>query len=103
MPQNNSPAQTEQQITPKVMPDFCHRLPENYDPACPDYLIHEVETILERSKGMLSLISDLHFETHINQISSDNVSLALKSVINELNDVFALVATYHDAIANQQN
>jgi len=100
---NNAAASTAEQAPQKVMPCFCHRLPENYDPACPDYLIHEVETILERSKGMLSLISDLHLETHINQISSDNVSLALKSVINELNDVFALVATYHDAIANQQN
>ena len=99
---NNAAASTAEQAPQKVMPDFSHRLVEGYNPACPDYLIHEVETILERSKGMLSLISDLHLETHINQINSDNVRWALKSVINELNDVFALVATYHDALSNQQ-
>ena len=40
---NNATASTAEQTPLKVMPDFCHRLPENYDPACPDYLIHEVE------------------------------------------------------------
>jgi len=70
MSASNSAALTAEQAPQKVMPDFCHRLPENYDPACPDYLIHEVETILERSKGMLSLISDLHLETSNSQFKT---------------------------------
>ena len=88
--------------TPKLTPDFSHRVIEGYNSACPDNMIFEVETMLMRSKGMLNILSDLHLETHLNQINSDNVSWALMSVIRELDDVFALVSTYRDAIANQQ-
>ena len=88
--------------TPKIMPDFSHRLACDYEPNCPDALVHDVETMLMRSKGMLNLLSDLHLDTHLNQINSDNVSWALMSVIRELDDVFSLVSTYRDAIANQQ-
>ena len=88
--------------TAKIMPDFSHRLACDYAPNCPDALVHDVETMLMRSKGMLNLLSDLHLETHLNQINSDNVSWALMSVIRELDDVFSLVSTYRDAIANQQ-
>ena len=93
---------TAEPTTPKLTPDFSHRVIEGYNSACPDNMIFEVETMLMRSKGMLNLLSDLHLEIHLNQINGDNVRWALMSVIRELNDVFALVATYHDAIANQQ-
>jgi hypothetical protein len=83
-------------------PDFSHRVVEGYNPACADNMIFEVETMLMRSKGMLNILSDLHLETHLNHINSDNVSWALMSVIRELDDVYALVSTYRDAIANQQ-
>ena len=88
--------------TPKLTPDFSHRVIEGYNSACPDNMIFEVETMLMRSKGMLSILSDLHLETHLNQINSDNVSRALMSVVRELDDVYALVSTYRDAIANQK-
>ena len=93
---------TAEPTTPKLTTDFSHRVIEGYNSACPDNMIFEVETMLMRSKGMLNLLSDLHLETHLNQINGDNVRWALMSVIRELDDVFALVATYHDAIANQQ-
>ena len=103
--QTNSPAQAEQtQTLDKLHLAFaavCHSYGD-YAPNCPDALVHDVETMLMRSKGMLNLLSDLHLETHLNQINSDNVSWALTSVIRELDDVFALVSTYRDAIANQQ-
>ena len=79
--------------TPKLTPDFSHRVIEGYNSACPDNMIFEVETMLMRSKGMLSILSDLHLETHLNQINSDNVSRALMSVVRELDDVYALVST----------
>ena len=98
----NTAALTAEPTTPKVMPDFSHRLACDYEPNCPDALVHDVETMLMRSKGMLNILSDLHLETHLNQMNGDNVSWALMSVIRELDDVFALVSTYRDAIANQQ-
>ena len=99
---NQSGASTADQTTPKVMPDFSHRVVEGYNPACADSMMLEVETMLERSKGLLKVLSDLHLETRLTQINSENVAWALGSVIRELDDVFALVATYHDAIENQQ-
>ena len=95
----NTPTATP---TAKLTPDFSHRLACDYEPNCPDALVNDVESMLMRSKGVLNLLSDLHLETHLNQINGDNVQRALMSVIRELDDVFALVATYHDAIANQQ-
>ena len=99
---NQSGASTADQTTPKAMPSFLHRVVEGYNPACADSMMLEVETMLERSKGLLGILADLHLETKVSQINSENVAWALGSVIRELNDVFALVATYHDAIANQQ-
>jgi hypothetical protein len=87
--------------TAKAMPDFTHRLACDYEPDCPDALAHDVETMLMRSKGMLNVLSDLHLETHISQINNENISWALMSVIRELDDVFALVSAYRDAIANK--
>ena len=98
---NQSGASTADQTTPKVMPDFSHRLVAGYNPACADSMILEVETMLERSKGLLKVLSDLHMETRLSQINSEGVIWALNSVSRELNDVFALVSTYRDAI-NQQ-
>ena len=99
---NQSGASTADQTTPKTMPSFSHRVVEGYNPACADSMMIEVETMLERSKGLLGILADLHLETKVSQINSDGVIWALNSVSRELNDVFALVATYHDAIANQQ-
>ena len=88
--------------TVKSMPDFTHRLACDYEPDCADALAHDVEAMLMRSKGMLNVLSDLHQETHLNQMNGDNISWALMSVIRELDDVFALVSTYRDAIAKQK-
>jgi hypothetical protein len=89
-------------LTVKVMPDFSHRLACDYEPNCPNALAHDVETMLMRSKGMLNILSDLHLETHLNQINPDNVSWAIQSVINELNDVFELVSKYRDSVTNTE-
>ncbi len=86
----------------KIMPDFSHRLAFDYESDCPDALVHDVETMLARSKGMLSLVIDIHEGSRANEVSPENVQWALMSVIRELDDVFALVSTYRDAIANQQ-
>ena len=86
----------------KIMPDFSHRLACDYESDCPDALVHDVETMLMRSKGMLSLVIDIHEGSRANEVSPENVQWALMSVIRELDDVFALVSTYRDAIANQQ-
>jgi hypothetical protein len=98
----NSAALTAEQTTPKLTIGFSHRVIEGYNPACADSMILEVETMLMRSKGVLNILSDLHLETHLNQINSDSVSWTLMSVIRELDDVYALVSTYRDAIANQK-
>jgi len=86
----------------KVMPNFIHRLACDYEPNCPDALVNDVETMLMRSKGVLNILSDLHLETHLNQINSDNVCWAIQSVINELNDVFELVSKYRDSVTNTE-
>ena len=86
----------------KIMPSFSHRLACDYESDCPDALVHDVETMLSRSKGMLSLVIDSHDGSRVNEINPENVRWALMSVIRELDDVFALVSTYRDAIANQQ-
>ena len=99
---NQSGASTADQTAPKAMPSFPHRVVEGYNPACVSSMMLEVETMLMRSKGMLNILSDLHLETHLNHINSDNVSWALMSVVRELDDVYALVSTYRDAIAHQQ-
>jgi len=99
---SNAAALTAEPTTPKLTIDFSHRVIEGYSPACANNLMFEVETMLMRSKGLLNVLTDLHLETHLNQINSDNVAWALGSVIRELDDVFALVSTYRDAIANQQ-
>jgi hypothetical protein len=86
----------------KIMPDFSHRLAYDYEPNCPNALVHDVETMLMRSKGMLSLVIDIHDGSRVNEINPENIQWALMSVIRELGDVFALVSTYRDAIATQQ-
>ncbi len=95
----NTPTATP---TAKLTPDFSHRLACDYEPNCPDALVHDVEAMLMRSKGMLSLIVDLHLTKRQVQINPDNIVWALGSVIHELSDVYALVSTYRDAIANQK-
>ena len=67
----NAAAPTAEQPTPKLTPDFSHRVIEGYNSACPDSMMFEVETMLMRSKGILNLLSE-HLETHLNQINSDN-------------------------------
>ena len=84
--------------TVKVMPDFSHRLACDYEPDCPNALAHDVESMLLRSKGMLSLIVDLHLSKQQVQINPDNIVWALGSVINELSDIFALVEAYHGSV-----
>ena len=86
----------------KIMPDFSRRLAYDYKSDCPDALGQDVETMLARSKGMLSLVQDLHLSKQQVEINPENIIWALGSVIHELDDVFALVSTYRDAIANQQ-
>ena len=86
----------------KIMPDFSHRLACDYESDCPDALVHDVETMLLRSKGMLRLILDLHLSEQDIEINPENIVWALGSVIHELDDVAALVFAYRDAIANQQ-
>ena len=98
----NTAALTAEPTTPKLTIDLSHRVIEGYNPACPENMILEVETMLMRSKAVLNILSDLHLETHLNHINSDNVSWALMSVVRELDDVYALVSTYRDAIANQK-
>lgn len=95
----NTPTPTP---TAKLTPDFSHRLACDYEPNCPDALVNDVETMLDRSKGMLSLVVDLHLSKQQVKVNPDNIVWALGSVIHELSDVYALVSTYRDAIANQQ-
>jgi hypothetical protein len=102
MSATNTATLTAEPTTAKAMPSFSHRLACDYEPNCPKALAHDVETMLMRSKGMLSLIQDLHLSNQQVQINSDNIVWALGSVIHELSDVFELVTTYRDAIANQQ-
>jgi len=86
----------------KIMPNLSHRLACDYKPNCPDALVFDVETMLMRSKGMLSLVIDIHDGIRINEVNPENVQWALMSVIRELDDALALVSTYRNAIANQQ-
>jgi hypothetical protein len=102
MSATNTATLTAEPTTPKAMPDFSHRLACEYEPNCPNALANDVETMLMRSKGMLSLIQDLHLSRPDVEINPDNIVWALGSVIHELSDVFELVSTYRDAIANQQ-
>ena len=94
----NAAAPTAESTTPKVTPNFSHRLACDYEPNCPDALAHDVEAMLMRSKGMLSLIQDLHLSKRQVQINPDNIVFALGSVILELDDIFALVEAYHGSV-----
>ncbi len=100
--QTNSQAQTEQP-PPKTTPDFSHRVKDYYSVTSTSDLIEEVDTMVLRSKGILSIIADLHIESHINQINSQQIHWALNSVMRELDDIYAAIESHHDALrANQQ-
>jgi hypothetical protein len=102
MSATNTATLTAEPTTPKAMPDFSHRLACDYEPNCPNALANDVEAMLMRSKGMLSLVIDIHEGSRVNEVNPENVQWALMSVIKELDDVAALVFAYRDAIANQQ-
>lgn len=102
MSQNNSNAQAEQP-TPKTTPDFSHRVKDYFSVTSTSDLIEEVDTMVLRSKSILSIIADLHIESHINQINPQQIHWALNSVMRELNDIYAVIESHHDALrANQQ-
>ena len=96
MPQNNSTAQNSEQtnhikdggnfhheqseqIKPQTTPDFSHRVKDYFNVACTGDLLDEVDTMVLRSKGILSVIADLHIEAHINQINPQQVYWAINS------------------------
>ncbi len=99
---NTAALTAEPTPTAKLTPDFSHRLACDYEPNCPDALAHDVESMLLRAKGMLSLVVDLHLSKQQVEINPEHIVWSLSSVILELDDAFALVSTYRDAIANQK-
>ena len=99
----NSAAHTAEQPTPKTTADFSHRVKDYYSVTSTSDLIEEVDTMVLRSKGILSIIADLHIESHINQINPQQIHWALNSVMRELDDIYAVIESHHDALrANQQ-
>jgi len=98
MSQNNSNAQAQQST-----PDFSHRVKDYFSVTSTSDLIEEVDTMVLRSKGILSIIADLHIESHINQINPQQIHWAINSVMRELDDIYAVIESHHDALrANQQ-
>jgi hypothetical protein len=87
MTTNNAQAQT----TPKTIPDFSHRLDGGYDVNSISDLYEAANAMVLRSKGILSIIADLHAESHTNEINGENVCWALSGVKRELDDLLALI------------
>ncbi|WP_262967169.1 hypothetical protein [Methylobacter psychrophilus] len=87
---------TEQK--PTFNPDFSHRLDMDYNAICTSQLCDTIDLMVMRSKAVLSIISDLHQEAHINKINTESISWALKSVMLELDDICAVVEIHHDAV-----
>ncbi len=96
--QSNSAQNSEQQ--PTFKPDFNHRLGLDYDAACTNQLCENVDLMITRSKGVLSIISALHLEAHICQINPEEIQWALRSVMLELDDIYAFVAAHDDAVSH---
>jgi hypothetical protein len=90
---------TEQK--PAFNPDFSHRLDAEYSAICTNQLCETVDLMVTRSKGVLSIISSLHQEAHINQINPNHIHWALQSVMLELDDIRALVEIHHDAVSHK--
>ena len=99
MPQNNSQAQAGQP-TPKTTPDFSHRVKDYYSVTSTGDLFEEVDLMVLRAKGILSIIADLHIESHVNQINPQQVYWALNSVKRELDDILAVIESHHEALAD---
>lgn len=90
---------TEQQ--PTFNPDFSHRLDVDYTAICTRQLCETVDLMVMRSKAVLSIITDLHQEAHINQLNTESISWALKSVMLELDDICSVVEIHHDAVSHK--
>ncbi len=84
--------------TLKTTPDFSHRVEDYYDVNCVGQLYDAIDVMVLRSKAILSIIGDLHIETHINQINPQNIHWGLDSVKRELDDILAVVEAHHDAL-----
>ena len=92
-----------EQIKLQTTPDFSHRVKDYFNVACTGDLLEEVDTMVLRSKGILSVIADLHIEAHINQINPQQVYWAINSVMRELDDVLEVIEAHHSAVkANQR-
>lgn len=105
MNNTNQTAQAEQQ--PTFNPDFSHRLHCSnhanlkYDATCTDQLRETIDVMVMRSKGVLSMVSMLHLESHISQIDPEEVFWALKSVVMGLNDIYAVVEAHDAAVSHK--
>ncbi len=97
MSQSNSAQNSEQQKSFK--PDFSHRLVPDYDAACANQLREAVDLLVTRSKSVLSTISALHLEAHICQINPEEIQWALRSVMLELDDIYAFVTAHDEAVS----
>ena len=82
--------------TSQTTPDFSHRLIQNFDITDAAHLLDQIDVMTSRSKSLLDLISNLHLETHVNQINPLQIYAAICCIKNELDDVYAVVEAFHD-------
>jgi hypothetical protein len=111
MPQNNSPAQSEQtnhikdggnfhheqseQIKPQTTPDFSHRLMQGYDASEVEDMTDAIETSLLKASAVLnvtafSIIGAKHLE-----VDRDQLYWAIKSATSDLSDITAVIDAFH--------
>jgi len=80
----------DEQKTKLPKADFSHRQEQTHSETLPC----AVEIMFVRAKSILSLISDLHIEAHINQIDGEQIHWAIDTVKRELDDIGAVINAY---------
>jgi hypothetical protein len=94
MPQNNSTAQSEQ-LVPKLIIDFSHRLSCFSDEATAANLAESVDGMTTRSLAMLSVLAgNFVGDPSMSVIPDDTIFWFLQSVSNEIRDIQNTVEAY---------
>ena len=99
MPQNNSTAQSEQ-LAPKLIIDFSHRLSCFGDEASAANLAESVDGMTTRSLAMLSVLAgNFVGDPSMSVIPDDTLFWFIQSVSNEIRDIQNTVEAYRLASA----
>lgn len=83
--------------TPKLKPDFSHRLPEHLQEATPLSLVDTIDTMSRQAISVLNMLAG-HFTGETDGVSDEIVFWSIESAIATIRDIKAVVDAYHVAM-----